>query len=593
LINYQLFVLSYVGIGTSIGHPFDIPILLRSLAVGLAILDEDDLPMSFDIDFLTTLDTNLAEQNSLCKIVQKYECAWWKERKARSLEGTVIFDLSSVDICLETHFAQTIGRHSDNLQGSPTTSTSSARPTTSMIPAPDQMGSHTQGIATTQADQSCGKCLEYGNILSNTLLDIVNIHTFANKMLSTSETQWTIDMHRASIFHSLHQAAVIKETSGISSGTRGMSTGIDSVRTTAEGELERLKNLPPSSYKWTWGETLTKSEVLALHRPGTKQNKKMHSGYDVPLKDGKREFEDTPLPSMPETWKEEDGAMADDVQVPPEIRAGEIFKLEQMRSRVYDPLGKRRAARIFPYDRDTEPKDPYRYNLTPRISATLTQENLLLLDAEETSVDDRFRGGHAVDRPDEVGLSALLPPDERVVDTSIPEGLEDIWESASDICLNDRPPDDRNLDTTIPDGVEDIWESDSDKNGQTGIPDVGQPRSIIENLPDTPIEDMWSSGSPADDDDPPPVFEETPTTPLEDIWSTDSQIAENDQPTEIEDEWPLGSEKNESASDTGDVYAPTPGPSSYRHYEPDDFSYLQDDMFEDKLSDSESSEEDY
>jgi hypothetical protein len=131
LINYQLFVLSYVGIGTSIGHPFDIPILLRSLAVGLAILDEDDLPMSFDIDFLTTLDTNLAEQNSLCKIVQKYECAWWKERKPRSLEGAVIFDISSVDICLETHIQQTIGHLSDNinLEARPTTSTTSARPT--------------------------------------------------------------------------------------------------------------------------------------------------------------------------------------------------------------------------------------------------------------------------------------------------------------------------------------------------------------------------------------------------------------------------------------------------------------------------------
>jgi hypothetical protein len=223
------------------------------------------------------------------------------------------------------------------------------------------------------------------------------------------------------------------------------------------------------------------------------------------------------------------------------------------------------------------------------------------LDAEETSVDDnyemeendRHRGGHAAERLDKVGLTGLQPPDESLVDTSIPEGLEDIWESASDICFTDRPPDDRNLDTTIPEGVEDIWESASDNIGRTGIPDVGQPRSIIENSPNTPIEDMWSSGSPADDDHPPPVFEETPTTPLEDIWSTDSQIAENDQPTGIEDEWPLGSEENESASVSGDIYAPAPGPSSYRRYGPDDFSFLQDDMFEEKLSESESSEEDY
>jgi hypothetical protein len=77
------------------------------------------------------------------------------------------------------------------------------------------------------------------------------MHNYANLMLSSSETQWNIDMRRASTFNQLYEASVLKETAGTSYATAGIPIGIEE---TAAKELDRLKNLPESSYKWTWGK---------------------------------------------------------------------------------------------------------------------------------------------------------------------------------------------------------------------------------------------------------------------------------------------------------------------------------------------------
>ena len=51
----------------------------------------------------------------------------------------------------------------------------------------------------------------------------------------------------------------------------------------AQKALERLKNMPPTSYKWTWGEALTQDEVLD---PGGRPSHRVHSGYNVSLREG-------------------------------------------------------------------------------------------------------------------------------------------------------------------------------------------------------------------------------------------------------------------------------------------------------------------
>ena len=70
-------------------------------------------------------------------------------------------------------------------------------------------------------------------------------------------------IHRASTFHQLHEAAIPKESEGVSPLAKKMPAScIAAILSNAESELYRLKDLPLSSYKWTWGETLTEEEEV-------------------------------------------------------------------------------------------------------------------------------------------------------------------------------------------------------------------------------------------------------------------------------------------------------------------------------------------
>lgn len=245
-------MLSFVGIGTSFGHPLDVPIVLRSLAASMAILEENDLPMGLDRDFLMTLDSDLSFQNPICQIVDEYDCAWWNGRKPRSLDLAKVMDRSSVFDCLEKHENQLIGNIEPIYD-------ISALPKTPILPLNADISANIPGSSTTKPIK-CRKCDKYSQILSNSLQDILDTHSFASTMLTCSETQWNIDMRRASTFNLLHEAVVIKEMANpMADKQSALPKGniIESVTEKAKRELVRLKSLPYTSYKWTWGEKLT------------------------------------------------------------------------------------------------------------------------------------------------------------------------------------------------------------------------------------------------------------------------------------------------------------------------------------------------
>ena len=208
-------------------------------------MNEHDLPVSVDIDFLMTLDTDIPSQNYYCRLVDKYEYAWWMSRKEpESLDEVKILDKYSMAKCIQTHKEQIDGNvdgepdlftlnipsakwskstestpsgtttfpHMHSSNATPVPSVSHARPTIRAITA-------TKRIPPTPAIQSvtCKKCVAYKNVLSNTILDVVNIQAYAKMMLTCSESQWNIDMRRASTFNQLHEAVVVKEVAGTSS----------------------------------------------------------------------------------------------------------------------------------------------------------------------------------------------------------------------------------------------------------------------------------------------------------------------------------------------------------------------------------------
>ena len=70
------------------------------------MLHEDQLPIDFDPDFLLTLDIDASDKDNKCRLVDRYECAWWNEKKPRTLDRANILDQSSLTRCLDVHKRQ-------------------------------------------------------------------------------------------------------------------------------------------------------------------------------------------------------------------------------------------------------------------------------------------------------------------------------------------------------------------------------------------------------------------------------------------------------------------------------------------------------
>ena len=151
-------------------------------------------------------------------------------------------------------------------------------------------------------------------------------------MSTASENQWSIDMRRASTFNLLYEAAVVKE-GGPSTRPRGNKADrAKAVAERAREELKRMQELPPSSYKWTWGEQLT-----ALARSGTRPGK-AHSGYDISLRGGKISGENSLLPSLPTSHRHYVEVPDDVISLPPQTSLAGTQYFTSFRHRLYDPL---------------------------------------------------------------------------------------------------------------------------------------------------------------------------------------------------------------------------------------------------------------
>ena len=313
----------------------------------MAFLNEDDLPAAMDPDFLLTLDMDMVDENNEAMMVDNYDCAWWLGRKPRTLDLAGILDRSSVQNCLNVHRKQFSSsaddRHTldfldhageieipltnENLSHHLSILNSSSRAPLPCEVSANKTRSPPASISTPSvlpAPISCRQCSDYSQILSNTLIDLLNLHIFSKSLMSSSETQWYMDMRRASTFNLLHEAVIIKETAGGSTGTEESSAP--------------SQTLPPTSYKWTWGEKLTESEVLELRRSGTNPLP-VHSGYDLSLPYGKPASEDSLVHSMPTEQGVYDEIPAEaSVSLPTyQFRAPSYFNGPHLS---YDPLGK-------------------------------------------------------------------------------------------------------------------------------------------------------------------------------------------------------------------------------------------------------------
>ena len=281
LTLFKEFVLSLIGIASALGQQLTIPIVIRTLADSLAFVQDENLPFHPDSQFLDTLDAGNHE------LVPSYKLQWWTGRKPKDLGKVEILGASTVRACL-SHFRDQKLKATVLPAGAGAGSTSSPAGSTS-LPA---------GSTLLPGAGQCQSCNKYRQLLSDVLQDILKFESYASLMSTSSENLLNIGIRKASIFNQLHEAAILKESDSVPPPAKATKAHhIAETQRRASSELKRLEDLPASSYKWTWGETLTKEEVLKLRRIGTRPGKVPHSGYDISLAEGQMKGKDSSGPS--------------------------------------------------------------------------------------------------------------------------------------------------------------------------------------------------------------------------------------------------------------------------------------------------------
>ena len=171
-------------------------------------------------------------------------------------------------------------------------------------------------------------------------------------------------------------------------------------------------------------------------------------------------------------------------------------------------------------------------------------------------------------------------------DDEVPEGY--VADAMEDGCLMDIPPNDGKSDTTISMEIEDMWESASDSIVEkTALIEVGHhlskvnnppPTQVDDSIPAAEIEDEWLLGSDKDGSLAAPA-----TTGIEDNWllasDNDSPPAKSKSSLPISNAWPI------LDNIPPNTLTAAPAPGMFCHYTLADFAYLQEHMFEEKLSD--------
>lgn len=285
----KLTVMCFVGMATAIGQVFDIPIVLRSLAVSLSLFSESKikLPMSFDLGFVAMLEVGTNE-NQMDRVVNSYAHDWWNDRnRTKAPKFREMFTTDTVQECLAHHRKQ-LGADdiSIPLQYSNLIPPLTISPSTTNTAAAGAGGPG--GAAHPRAAEPDCHCDTYRGLAASLYKELVRVKNFASIMSVTSSNDMEVASRRASGFYDLHEKVTLKELNsqphevkGLARGSRTKLSHGAAVR--AAEDLERFKKMP-TSHKWTWGETLTREDVVSLRHIS---QQRVHTGYDTTLPPGK------------------------------------------------------------------------------------------------------------------------------------------------------------------------------------------------------------------------------------------------------------------------------------------------------------------
>ena len=93
----------YISMATAMGLNFDIPIVVRSLAMSLFSQNRMKLPIPFDFGFIAMLEVGMND-NQMDKVVHSYAHDWWNDCTRMKIPPySAMFTTGTMDVCLAHH----------------------------------------------------------------------------------------------------------------------------------------------------------------------------------------------------------------------------------------------------------------------------------------------------------------------------------------------------------------------------------------------------------------------------------------------------------------------------------------------------------
>ena len=167
----------------------------------------------------------------------------------------------------------------------------------------------------------CSDCLTYHSLATDLLNELRSVKNLTSGMVESTLNNLDITSHWTSGFYLFHEKVQLKEMDQGAINVDGIGPGFQMQQKSqhmcniAQKALNQLKDMPPTSYKWTWGETLTQDDILDL---SSGPSHWVHSGYQVSLRDG-------PIQGIPSSTNTAPTGMADTNLPLPHCRVSNPF----------------------------------------------------------------------------------------------------------------------------------------------------------------------------------------------------------------------------------------------------------------------------
>jgi len=294
---WKFFVMIYAGMATATGQHLEIPIVIRSLVTSLALIPKDNLPVPFDSGFVALLEAGTSDEE-FGRVVKTYANTWWN--KAQVPIYSSLLNADNLHACLDHHEEQLLKSNEPRKRLEPqNVEITVPYQLPHLVPEGGSEGAEFQPITfelrnsdpVVEKCQHCAKnnCIILGGLCATLFTEIQAMRAFASATAESSRAEVSVAGRRCAGFYRLHERVQEKELLSESMTVEGTGRGTEVKRISrrvaeiAAGEIKRFKAMP-SSEKWTWGESLTKDEVLALQHI---RRQDVRTGYGTDLPQGR------------------------------------------------------------------------------------------------------------------------------------------------------------------------------------------------------------------------------------------------------------------------------------------------------------------